>query len=133
MARPSEYNFDMCKEICDQIANGANIKNVLNSKENYPTFQTWCNWKRENNELFDLYVRSIQDKAESVDAQMDEIWDGCKNGLYDPATARLLIDTLKWKAGKYYPKMFGDKIDHTSDGEKIQSAPVINIIRNDSV
>jgi hypothetical protein len=72
-------------------------------------------------------VRSIQDKAESVDAQMDEIWDGCKNGLYDPATARLLIDTLKWKAGKYYPKMFGDKIDHTTDGEKIQSTVIVNL------
>jgi hypothetical protein len=127
MARPSEYNFDMCKEICDEVANGANIKNVLNSRKEYPDFSTWCRWKRENDELYNLYVRSIQDKAESVDAQMDEIWDGCKNGLYDPATARLLIDTLKWKAGKYYPKMFGDKIDHTTDGEKIQSTVIVNL------
>lgn len=127
MARPSEYSFDMCKEICAEVANGANIKNVLNSKKEYPDFSTWCRWKRENDELYNLYVRSIQDKAESVDAQMDEIWDGCKNGLYDPATARLLIDTLKWKAGKYYPKMFGDKIDHTTDGEKIQSTVIVNL------
>jgi hypothetical protein len=127
MARPSEYNFDMCKEICDEVANGANIKNVLNSRKEYPDFSTWCRWKRENDELYNLYVRSIQDKAESVDAQMDEIWDGCKSGLYDPATARLLIDTLKWKAGKYYPKMFGDKIDHTTDGEKIQSTVIVNL------
>jgi hypothetical protein len=127
MARPSEYSFDMCKEICDEVANGANIKNVLNSRKEYPDFSTWCRWKRENDELYNLYVRSIQDKAESVDAQMDEIWDGCKSGLYDPSTARLLIDTLKWKAGKYYPKMFGDKIDHTTDGEKIQSTVIVNL------
>ena len=32
-----------------------------------------------------------------------------KQGKYDPITTRLLIDTLKWLACKYYPKMFGDK------------------------
>lgn len=117
MARPSKYNFDMCKDICKEIANGANIKTVLASKDEYPTFQTWCNWKREHNELFDLYTRSIQDKADSVDAQMDEIWEGCRLGKYDPSTARILIDTLKWKAAKYYPKMYGDKVQQEHSGE----------------
>jgi len=117
MARPSEYNFEMCKEICKEIANGANIKTVLASKSEYPTFQTWCNWKREHNELFDLYTRSIQDKADSVDAQLDEIWEGCRLGKYDPSTARILIDTLKWKAAKYYPKMYGDKVQQEHSGE----------------
>lgn len=117
MARPSEYNFEMCKDICEEVAKGKNIKHVLDSKDEYPTFQTWCNWKREHNELFDLYTKSIQDKAESVDAQMDEIWEGCRLGKYDAATARVLIDTLKWKAGKYYPKMFGDKVQQEHSGE----------------
>ena len=108
MARLSEYNFDICQEICNRIMEGENIKAVLNSDDNYPSFPTWCKWKRENEELLNLYVNSIQDKAESVDAQIDEIWQGCKEGLYDASTANVLIQTLKWKASKYYPKMFGD-------------------------
>lgn len=121
MARPSEYNFDLCVEICDRVAEGANIKTVLKSNEKYPSFQTWCNWKREYNELLDLYTRSIQDKAESVDEEIDFIMDMVKSKEIDPVSGRLLIDTLKWKAGKYYPKMFGDKIDHTTGGEKLPS------------
>lgn len=109
MARLTEYDYELCKEICEKISEGDNIKNILNSKENYPSFPTWCKWKRENAELLNLYVNAIQDKAESVDAKIDDIWDGCKNGLYDASTANVLIQTLKWKAGKYYPKMFGDK------------------------
>jgi len=117
MARLTEYNFDLCVEICNQVADGNNIKTILASKEEYPVFSTWCKWKRENQELSNLYVNSIQDKGESVDAQIDEIWQGCKNGLYDASIANVLIQTLKWKASKYYPKMFGDKIQQEHSGE----------------
>jgi hypothetical protein len=124
MARPSEYNFNLCVEICNQVADGNNIKSVLALKDHYPVFSTWCKWKRENPELSNLYVNSIQDKADSVDAQIDEIWQGCRDGLYDASTANVLIQTLKWKASKYYPKMFGDKTDITTGGEKLQSTAI---------
>jgi hypothetical protein len=123
MARPSEYNYYLCLEICNRIADGENIKTILNSEDRFPSFPTWCKWKRENAELLNLYVNSIQDKGESVDSKIDEIWEGCRVGLYDASTANVLIQTLKWKASKYYPKMFGDKTDITSGGEKIQSLP----------
>ena len=126
--RPSEYDYDLCLEICEQVSLGKNIKDVLDSKEEYPSFPTFCKWKRENDELLNLYINSIADKAEMVDAQIDEIWLGCKNGQYEPSVANVLIQTLKWKAAKYYPKMYGDnkQIDHTSKGEKIQT-PILNI------
>ena len=123
MARPSEYKYELCEEICNRIADGENIKTILNSDDRFPSFPTWCKWKRENSELLNLYVNSIQDKGESVDSKIDEIWEGCRTGLYDASTANVLIQTLKWKASKYYPKMFGDKTDITSGGEKIQTAP----------
>ena len=117
MARLTEYNFDLCIEICNRIAEGDNIKTILDSKDEYPSFPTWCKWKRENAELLNLYVNSIQDKGESVDAKIDEIWEGCRQGLYDASTANVLLQTLKWKASKYYPKMFGDKIQQEHSGE----------------
>jgi len=127
MARPSEYNIELCKEICSEVANGFNIKTVLKSKPEYPTFQTWCNWKRQHNELFDLYIKSIQDKADSVEEELESIYDMLKSKEIDPASANVLIQTLKWKASKYYPKMFGDKTDITSGGEKIQNVSILNI------
>lgn len=127
MARPSEYNFEMCKDICAEVANGFNIKTVLGSKPEYPDFTTWCRWKRENDELHNLYTRSIQDKAESVDEEIDHIMSEVKAGNIEYTVGRLLIDTLKWKAAKYYPKMFGDKIDHTTAGEKLPAAQSIQI------
>lgn len=109
MARLSEYNYEMCVEICSEVAEGFNIKTVLKSKADYPTFQTWCNWKREHNELFDLYVKTMQDKSESEMEEIDRVYDMLKNGEIEPSAANVLIQTNKWKAAKFYPKMFGDK------------------------
>lgn len=121
--RPSEYNFDMCIEICSEVAEGYNIKTILKSKAEYPTFQTWCNWKREHDELFDLYVKTMQDKSESEMEEIDRVYDMLKNGELEPSAANVLIQTKKWTASKFYPKMYGDKVDMTSGGEKIQQAP----------
>ncbi len=124
--RPNTYSFEMAKDICDLVKDGMNIKEALKSKEDYPTFQTWCNWKRDNSELFDLYINAIQDKSESVICEIDEISKDLRNGILEPSTANVLIQTLKWKAAKFYPKMFGEKsqVDHTSGGEKINITPI---------
>jgi hypothetical protein len=125
MARPSSYNFALCQEVCEKVANGQNIKNVLKSEAKYPSFVTWCEWKRNNDELLNLYTRSIQDKAESEDEEIDNILNDLKDGKIDAQTARVIIDTRKWKAAKYYPKMFGDKVDLTSGGDKIQQSQIL--------
>ena len=48
MARITDYDFDICKDICNKITEGFNIKKVLESNDDYPSFPTWCKWKREN-------------------------------------------------------------------------------------
>lgn len=122
MARPSEYNIELCNEICERIALGEHIKDVLDSdKVKFPTFPTWCKWKRENDELFNLYTRSIQDKAEMLIFEINQAMQDLRAGLIDQASARVIIDTYKWMAAKFYPKMFGDKldIDHKTNGKEI--------------
>lgn len=124
VGRPDTYDYNLCVEICSKVALGAHIKAVLDSKDDYPTFQTWCNWKREHDELFDLYTKAIQDKAEMVAFEIDETMRQMRAGEIDAPVGRVLIDTLKWYASKFYPRMFGDKIDVTSGDKPIQSAPI---------
>jgi hypothetical protein len=49
---------------------------------------------------------------------------GLKEGTYDPSTANVLIQTLKWKAAKYYPKMFGDKVQNEVT---VMNIPVLTV------
>jgi len=133
MARLSEYDFEMCKTICAEVAEGFNIKTILKSKPEYPTFQTWCNWKREHQELFDLYVKAMQDKAESEIEEIDHVYDMLKAGELEPSVANVLIQTKKWTASKFYPKMFGDKVQQEHSGEiKGNTPPQIVFIDTDN-
>lgn len=116
----------MCEIICSEVADGFNIKTILKSKDEYPDFTTWCRWKRNNEELRNLYVNAMQDKAESEIEEIDYVYDMLKAGEIEPAAANVLIQTKKWTAGKFYPKMFGDKIQQEHSGE-IKNTPPSSI------
>lgn len=130
MARLTEYNYDLCVEICNELANGQNIKRILDSNDKYPDWTTFRRWKQNNEELRTLYINSQQDKAIALENELDDLRDMLKSKEIDASTYNVLAQTLKWKMAKFYPKVFGEKIDHTTDGEKINSLqPVINIIQ----
>lgn len=119
--RPSEYDFELCKEICEQVSEGGNIKSILKSKDEYPSFPTFCKWKRENDELFNLYVNAHQDKAIAIEEEMDDLKDMLLKEKIDPSTYNTIVQTLKWKSAKFYPKVFGDnkQIDLNVDDKRL--------------
>lgn len=116
MARPSEYDYELCKEICDQVADGENIISIL-KESTYPSWSTFRRWKNENEELRTLYVNSQQDKGIALENEIDDVMQDLKEGKIDPAGANVLIQTLKWKMAKFYPKVFGDKMQVAGDPE----------------
>ena len=114
MARPSEYNFKLCEEICDRVADGENIISVL-KESSYPSWSTFRRWKNENEELRTLYVNSQQDKGIALENEIDDIMQDLKDGTIEASGANVLIQTLKWKMAKFYPKVFGDKVQVGGD------------------
>ncbi|WP_126654111.1 terminase small subunit-like protein [Chryseobacterium aureum] len=115
MARPSEYDFELCKKICDEVANGENIISVL-KESTYPSWSTFRRWKNENDELRTLYVNSQQDKGIALENEIDDVMQSLKAGDMEASVGNVLIQTLKWKMAKFYPKMFGDKLDVEANG-----------------
>lgn len=117
----SKYDEELVKEICLLVEEGLNIKKALSKKKEYPSFNTWCRWKRENDFVRDLYINAIQDKSESVLDEIDEISLELRQGKIEPSVANVLIQTLKWKAAKFYPKMFGDnkQVDINLDDKRL--------------
>lgn len=117
MARPSEYNFDLCIEICDEIAKGRNVIETLNSDERFPDWTTFRRWKNNNDELRTLYVNSQQDKAIALESEIDDLRAMLLAKEIDYPTYNALVNTLKWKMAKMYAKLFGDKIQTEHSGE----------------
>jgi hypothetical protein len=53
--RPSEYNFELCAEICEHVADGLSIRKALKQSDKYPSWATFRKWKFENAELLNKY------------------------------------------------------------------------------
>lgn len=60
-------------------------------------------------ELRDKYARAKEARTETFIDRIEAIEDLVSAGNIDPAAAKVIIDAEKWKAAKFYPKMFGDK------------------------
>ena len=116
MARPSTYSFELCKQICDEIADGRNIKEILKSSDDYPEWSAFRRWKNENEELRTLYVSSQTDKAMALESEIDELRDELRLKKIDANTYNVLVQTIKWKMAKFYPKVFGDASKLTLEG-----------------
>lgn len=128
MARLTEYNYELCIEICEEVAQGRNIMRILEVNSNFPSWSTFRRWKRDNEELRTLYINAQQDKAEALEKEMDDYRDMLVSKEIDASTYNTLVQTLKWKMAKFYPKVFGDKTDITSGGEKINTnISILNI------
>ena len=125
MARLTEYDYVLCVEICDKLADGDNIKRILNSDTNYPNWTTFRRWKQLNSELSTLYINSQQDKAIALENELDDLRDMLLSKEIDASTYNTLAQTIKWKMAKFYPKVFGDKIQQEHSGEVKTTTTVI--------
>ena len=129
MARLTEYDYDLCVEICDKVADGLNIMDILESNDNYPSWSTFRRWKNDNEELRTLYVSSQQDKGIALEKEIDDTMALLKLSTIDASTANVIIQTIKWKMAKFYPRMFGDKLDLTTKDEKIENKDPLELLK----
>lgn len=60
-------------------------------------------------ELKDKYAHAREARGETFIDKIETIEEMVASGEIDPAAARVIIDAQKWKASKFYPKMYGDK------------------------
>jgi hypothetical protein len=90
----------------------------------------------------DRYAHAKQLQAEILAAEIlsiaDTIQEGVKTVEKPTGTEvttgdmidhrRLRVDSRKWLLSKLLPKKYGDKLDLTTDGDKIKSSLVVNVV-----
>lgn len=133
--RPTKYTQELADEICAELALGLSLRTVCRA-DHMPTVKTIFNWFRTHPDFLQQYTRA---KQESADAMADDILDIADDGSNDYMMitrkdeseawqlngehiqrSRLRVETRKWLMAKMKPKVYGDKLDVVSDGEKIE-------------
>ena len=109
--KPKVFTPDEIKiieEVFEAISLGQSLKSLA-KKHDIP-LTTLFDWMMKP-EYAEKYAQAKEKRGYSAIEAILVAIEELKQGKYDPITTRLLIDTLKWLACKYYPKMFGDRTE----------------------
>ena len=112
------------EEICDRIVNGQAITAIC-KLEHMPHLELVYKWSSDpDHPMFARYERAVRIRAERWVDEILAIADDTTNDLIvdemgsiigsnnaNIQRARLRVDTRKWLAGKFAPKVYGDKMD----------------------
>ena len=139
MAYSQEDKETIFKSIISAIENGASLRSCLR-KDNMPDSTTFYKWIDEDSAKSVQYERSVELRSEFLFDEIIEIADKQGEDVTEDKDGnrvinhnivqrnRLQIDARKWALSKMIPKKYGDKLDMTSGGDKLQSAPsAINV------
>jgi len=103
--RPLELKESHKATIVDMLTVGDSVGKISKAIERQPS--TIFNWIDNDPELLELYARAKQAKAQLLAEEVITIAD---DPDLKPDDKRIRVDARKWVAGKYYGKLFGDKI-----------------------
>lgn len=135
--KPRETSFIKFKKVIELIEKqGLPLTKALKEvKLDHKPFYSIVDLSDENRLL---YARACEKRAEVIFEEILEIADEkCDDVIYNEDgtisenrefinRSRLRIDARKWMLGKMQPKKYGDKLDLTTDGEKLPaSTPTI--------
>lgn len=121
--------------ICQEIAGGKSARSAI--KESPIATDTFYDWLNNSEERAKRYARACEERADRIFDEMLEIADNTGKDMitlpsgkevvnYEVvARDKIRLDTRKWALSKLQPKKYGDKLDLTSDNEKLPSASVI--------
>jgi hypothetical protein len=118
------YDEDQADEICLRLVMGQSLTSICKDSH-LPNIQTVYHWRRENPVFAERYARAREDQADTNADEINDVRGKVASGELDPAAGRVIIDALKWEAGKRKAKVYGDStmLKHANaDGETIRSA-----------
>jgi hypothetical protein len=121
VGRPTIYNDNIAREICDLIATTSkSLMTLCKDHKHWPGERTIRTWFREKPEFQQMYAQAKDDQSELFVEQIIDIADDASNDYHENLKgemvfdsehvqrSRLRVDTRKWLASKYKPKKYGD-------------------------
>ncbi len=118
MGRRTTFTPEIGAKICDLLAEGHSLLAIskLPGMKPITTLQGWA-WNADwSSEAFVVnYARARALQAHSEFDELKEVEGELKAGKIDPHTARVLIDSIKWRLAKMLPGTYGERqhIEHS--------------------
>ena len=92
------------------IESGKSMREVCRM-DGMPDHTTVIRWMRDDGALATKYARARMAQADTLFDRMEEIEESVKGGTMDSHAARVVLDSMRWRASKLAPKVYGDRLD----------------------
>lgn len=141
-----KFSIELFEQICDEIAISSKGLNHI-CKKHGTTSRSFFRWIRddedkEESERLNLRLKYTCAREDQADYLADEIIEISDDSEHDTIStdkgdfenkewvnrSKLRVEARKWVASKLKPKKYGEKLDLTTDGEKLpppQSIPIV--------
>jgi hypothetical protein len=131
---PVPYSDAIAEVILERLKKGESLNSIC-SGDDMPTESTVREWADDFSRPFAASYTRARERGWLVLAdQLEDFASGESLGerRFEPGVVqrhRLQVDTRKWLLSKALPKVFGDKIDLTTGGEKLASVSDLELAR----
>lgn len=126
MGRPSKATPALKDEIARRMIEGESLREICADKH-VPDRVTIFRWLETDEDFAAKYARAREMQGDFMDELIYEVG---RNTTPETATAdRVKLLAFQWRAAKLRPKVYGDKLDLTSGGEKLGLAAEIEAAR----
>ncbi len=131
--RPTDYNTDIARQICEYLSNGESLRTVC-LREEMPDVGTVFDWFRKYPEFNLQYGRAKEESADADNEILEDLGDKAiqEAKIVDPKSSsavvqayKLKADNMKWAMSKKKPKKYGEKLDMTTNGKDLPT-PIYN-------
>lgn len=112
------YTDELAQAMCERIAGGEPIYKMCRRK-GMPSYTTFKRWQRENADFRAMVIEAKEDQADMFVDEINIVATNLTKKAQTPeqiAAARVLIDTRKWTAARFKPKVYGDRTTNELTG-----------------
>ena len=108
------YALDEIAEIQEklvaEIQTGRSLRQVCGD-EGMPNIRTVTRWLVADADFAHKYARARMAQADVLFDRMEAVEEQVSAGEMDSHAARVVLDSMRWRASKLAPKVYGDRLD----------------------
>ncbi len=118
MAYAVEKVESILESVFRQLEDGESLISICKQK-GYPTKETIWSWVKDSPIHYARYMRARQAQADGVVDKMHEVERRVSEGTLDAGAARVMLESMRWRAAKLAPKVYGDRLDVSVQDNRI--------------
>ena len=112
-------------EVCEiqdrlvaEIQTGRSLRQVCGD-EGMPDIRTVTRWLVADADFAHRYARARMAQADVLFDRMEAVEEAVSAGTMDSHAARVVLDSMRWRASKLAPKVYGDRLDVSVSDSRI--------------